>query len=53
MTRGGVLRLAALLAMFAMVTSWIPMSVPSDQLEQFDERREQLGGDGADARRTM
>ena len=45
MTRGGVLRLAALLAMFAMVTSWIPMSVPSDQLEQFDERREQLGGD--------
>ena len=46
MTRDGVLRIAALIAMFAMVTSWIPMSVPSDQLEQFEERREQLGGDG-------
>ena len=46
MSRGGVLRFAVILTMFAMVTTWVPMSAPDHQLQEFDERREQLGGDG-------
>ncbi len=46
MSRDDALRFAALLTMFAMVTSWVPMSAPDYQLQEFDERREQLGGDG-------
>lgn len=46
MSRDDALRFAVLLTMFAMVTTWVPMSAPDHQLQEFDERREQLGGDG-------
>ena len=46
MAHRSVLQIAVLLAMFAMVTSWVPMSAPSKELTVDIEAREQFGGDG-------
>ena len=46
MKRERVLRIAVLLTMFAMMSSWLPMSSMNEDLEQSKERREQLGPDG-------
>ena len=46
MKRERVLRIAVLLTMFAMMSSWLPMSSMNEDLEQSQERREQLGPDG-------
>ena len=46
MKRERVLRIAVLLTMFAMISSWLPMSSMNEDLEQTQERREQLGPGG-------
>ena len=46
MKRERVLRIAVLLTMFTMMSSWLPMSSMNEDLEQSQERREQLGPDG-------
>ncbi|PXF18609.1 MAG: hypothetical protein CXX73_03920 [Methanobacteriota archaeon] len=42
----GVLRLAVLLTILVMLTSWLPISSPLYVLDDLDERREQIGGGG-------
>ena len=46
MTGEGVLRLAVLLTILVMLTSWLPISSPLYVLDDLDERREQIGGGG-------
>ena len=44
MAHRSVMQMAVLIAMFAMVTSWVPMSAPSNELPANNESREQLEG---------
>ena len=46
MSREGALRIAVLMAMFAMMISWMPISSHEGGLDESQERREQLGPDG-------
>ena len=45
MKRERVLRIAVLLTMFAMMSSWLPMGYQQGGLDDSQDRREQLGPD--------